>query len=409
MKDEIRRIMNMVKEGRLSPEDAAELIDAITANEDADNGAKASGPESGTSGDDAKGERTGPEQKKDPVKSFVDFVESLGKEVTHNVDWPEVARQIREGAKRGAEGLRQGLEQVSKGKWTWSWSRATEEKVVTLPLGRIEGKLLKIENSCGDVKVVGNADRGEVVATARIRGVDEADAKAKADSYTLMVEESEHEVLIKQPDVSGLTVDLSIKIAGTGNVEIRSNSGDIDVQNTGGSCRIHTHSGDIQMRGLNGPVEAHVQSGDLRLENTSSPSVSVESASGDLVLNNVSGNIRLRSASGDLIVRDCSGKTVSIETVSGDTVVDLVEPVSGTVNIRSVNGNSILSIVDGSDCRVSLSTLRGEVFCSVPLADEHRSEAVVSGRMGDGLGSIDVSAINGDVHLKLRDHSEPAS
>lgn len=406
MKDEIRRIMNMVKEGRLSPEDAAELIDAITASEQADVGEKGSTGDAEPTSKSEKAAGADSGEKKDPIKSFVDFVEGLGKEVSQNVDWPEVARQIREGAKRGAEGLKHGLEQVSKGKWTWSWSKASAEKVVTLPLGPVEGKLLKIENSCGDVKVVGNSDKGEVVATARIRGVDEADAKAKADAYTLMLEESEHEILIKQPDVSGLTVDLAIKIAGTGNVEIRSNSGDVDVQDTGGSCRIHTHSGDIQMRGLNGPVEAHVQSGDLRLENTTSPSVSIESASGDLVLNKVTGNIRLRSASGDLIVRDTSGKTISIETVSGDTVVDLVEPVSGTVNIRSVNGNSILSIADGSDCRVALSTLRGEVFCSVPLTDEHRSEAVVSGRMGDGLGSIDVSAINGDVHLKLRDHSD---
>lgn len=409
MKDEIRRIMNMVKEGRLSPEDAAELIDALTAGEEGGTAETASADADTGRGRSKTGDKVASEDRKDPVKSFVDFVEGLGKEVTQNVDWAEVARQIREGAKRGAEGLRHGLEQVAKGKWNWGWSSAVEEKVVALPLGPLAGRLLRIENSCGDVKVVGNSERGEVVATARIRGVDETDAKAKAESYTVMLEESEHEIVISQPDVSGLSVDLVVKVPGTGNVEIRSNSGDVHVQDTGGSCRVHTHTGDIQMKGLNGPVEAHVQSGDLRLESTSSPSVSIESASGDLVLNRVDGNIRLRSASGNLIVRECKGKTVSIETVSGDTVVDLVEPVSGTVNIRSVNGTSILSIADGSDCRVALSTLRGEVFCSVPLIDEHRGESLVSGRMGDGLGSIDVSAINGDVHLKLRDHTDSVS
>jgi hypothetical protein len=96
---------------------------------------------------------------------------------------------------------------------------------------------------------------------------------------------------------------------------------------------------------------------------------------------------------------------LSIESVSGDVVIDLVEPITGTVSVRTVNGSSTLHVVDGSDCRVSLSTLRGTVSCSVELTDAARSEMHVTGRIGEGTGTLDISAVNGSVEMKLRDQT----
>jgi hypothetical protein len=52
---------------------------------------------------------------------------------------------------------------------------------------------------------------------------------------------------------------------------------------------------------------------------------------------------------------------------------------------------------------VSLSTLRGTVTSSVALDDEARGDQRVTGKLGDGAGTLDVSGINGDINLKLRD------
>ena len=63
--------------------------------------------------------------------------------------------------------------------------------------------------------------------------------------------------------------------------------------------------------------------------------------------------------------------------------------------------NSSASIADGSDCRVSLSTLRGDVTTALKLEDEAKSDQRITGRLGSGKGSLDVSAVTGNVTLEM--------
>jgi hypothetical protein len=393
VKEEIARIMRLVQEGKLSPEDAAELIDAFTATERSE-------------AEEPQGETPPPPpppppgHDKDPFRSFCETMENIGKEVSHSVNWKEVAAQIRTGAQKGVETIREG---IKSGKFNIGWFSAQEVREITMPLTFGEGKLLRIENPCGSVRIAGGFEDSSLSAKAHVRGADEEDARSKAEAYTIIVEESEHQVLIRQPDVTGLSVDLVIQLAQTSAVEVRTQDGNVSVYETGSSAKINTQSGDVHLRGLNGAIEVHVQSGDLVVEDSRTPSLSIENKAGDIKIVGVHGNMNARTASGDVKVRRCSGKSVAIESVSGDVSVDLEEPISGSVSIRTVNGDAALSISDMCDCRVSLSTLRGEVSSSVELQDEARLEQRITGRLGEGTGTIDVSGINGDIALRLRD------
>jgi DUF4097 and DUF4098 domain-containing protein YvlB len=113
--------------------------------------------------------------------------------------------------------------------------------------------------------------------------------------------------------------------------------------------------------------------------------------------------MNVRTASGDVTVKASSGKSLSLESVSGDVWIDLEEPVAGLMNVRTVNGDAFVSIPDGNDARVSLSTLRGRVKCAIDLADTAKSDQRITGRLGDGTGTIDVSAVTGNVTLEMRD------
>lgn len=392
MKEEIARIMRLVQEGKLSPEDAAELIDAFQASEAREHeeaGAEASTPPPPP---DA-------ESLRDPFRNFMDTMENLGKEVTQSVNWHEVAKQVREGAQKGVEGLKQGLEGIKQGKIYFGWFSATETKDVTLPLADVSAKTLRVENPCGDVKIHGGVEEGSVTAHAQIRGADAEDAHIKAEDYTVIIEESDHEVLIRQPDVSGLAVDLEINLKTCPHVEIKTSRGDVDVRDSGGGCRVGNASGDIHLAGLNGAIEITTQNGDLRVESCVTPTLSIENKTGDIHIDDLKGNLNARSASGDVHVRRCSGKTISVESVNGDVRVELTEPVTGSVNIRTVNGDSRVAIPPESDCRVALSTLRGDVNCETELQDEARMEQRITGKLGEGSGSLDVSAVNGDITL----------
>lgn len=398
MKDEIRRIMDLVREGKLSPEDAAEIIDAFMASERAE--ATSDGPPPPPPPFD---EPPKTNESKDPFRSFMDFVEGFGKEVTQSVNWQDVAKHMKTAAEKGMEGIKSGVDQIKQGKVNFGWFSATEIKEITLPLDPGTGKTIRIENPSGSVKVTGGFETSSVSAKAQVRGANAEDAQAKAESYTIIVEESEHYIDIRQPDVSGLSVDLVIQLSVPCHVEARTHHGDVRISDTGAGCRLNTQSGDTFLRGLSGPVEVVAQNGDVSVESCSSPSMAIESKHGDVSLVNVAGNVNARTAGGDIRGRSCSGKTWSVESVSGDVSMEFSEAVSGVLNIRTVNGDTELLVPDGCSCRVSLSTLRGTVTSGIPLDEAATMEQRITGRLGDGAGTIDVSAVNGNIAFKWRD------
>jgi len=404
VRDEVQRISRLVAEGKLSPEDAADLIEAFYASDRKEATAEA-GPSTPPPPPPGATPPPPPGTSKDPFKSFMESIEKITKEGMESVNWKDVSRQAKDTAKKGIDTLRAGVEEISKGKVNMGWITSQEVREVSLPLSIPSGKILKVENAAGNIKIVGGFDVGTVTAHATLKGANLDDARAKAEAYTLILEESDHMVLIRQPDVSGLTVDLSIQLADSIPVEIRGEAGDIQVLDTRSGCRIHSRSGDLALRGLNGPIEITADSGEISVEDSTTPSLSIENKSGDVRLKRVVGNINARTASGDIRVWSSQGKVIALESVSGDVIVDLEEPITGSLNVRAVSGNSIIGICDGSDVRVSLSTLRGDVQCSLPLEDEAKTEQRITGRLGFGNGTLDVSAVTGDITLELRDQA----
>lgn len=408
MKEEIARINKLVAEGKLSPEDAADLIDAFYNSEHEE--AVSVGAESGTKASAVSEEGKTNEEKaysgeskpRDPFRAIIDTVERLGKEVTENVDWKEVTESARTNAKKGLDALKSGLEEVSKGKFNINWLFSTTTREIRLPLTLIEGQILKVENGSGHVTILPDTAESYVIARAKVRGATQEDAKAKADAYTLVVENSEHAVEIKQPHVTGLDVDLDIFVAARPGIEVKSEAGHVTVKDTKNSCRIASTDGRIELSGLEGSVEVQAYSGDVFLENSNSSNVLIENKAGNISVDRVTGNMNLRSASGNISVRGSSGKTIAVEAVSGDISIDVVEPVTGSMNIRTVNGNAWISVPDGSDARVAVTTLRGLAQTSIELQDRAQNDQRITGRLGEGNGSIDVSAVTGNVTLSLR-------
>lgn len=396
----------MVQEGKISPEDAAELIDAFQGDNPSEEPpvAETTPPPPGDGPGDAPppppaGE---PGQKGDFFKGFVDFMNNLDKEVRESVDWKQVADQARQGAQKGLDAVKRAAEEVKAGNINFPLFGVVESRDLTLPLNADGSKIIKIENPCGSVKVTSGHEEGTVTARAKVRGSNAEDAKAKAEEYTLIVEESEHAIIIRQPKIAALTVDLVLQLVHGAEVEVRTDAGEVTIADTGKGARVFSSAGDVSLRGLNGPIEVTMQSGDLSLEDIITPMASLENKAGDISIARIDGNVNARAASGDVTAKGLNGKTLSVESVSGDVKVEFNTPVTGSVNVRTVNGDTHVALPDGCDCRVSISTLRGDVSCTVPLTDEARSAQRITGRLGEGLGTLDISGINGDISLTPR-------
>lgn len=392
-KEEIKRIMKLVQEGKLSPEDAAELIEAFDP-----------AGEEPSAGDEA-GSAEKKEAPKDPFHGVIETIEKLGKDVAQSVNWQDIAQNLKVGVQKGGEALRQAVEEAKQGKFNISFFGGIQEtKEVTLPFQIADGATLRVENMSGDVKIVGNAQSTLVIARASIRGTDAEDAKAKAEAYSPMIEEGDGFVSIRQPDATAIHVDLEIHLTTRAELDLKSRNGDLMIQQVGGGVRVNGTSGDIRITDAEGVIDVNTSSGDVLIQDSNASTLTVENKSGDLRLVNVKGSFNLRTASGDIVVEKSGGRTISVEAVSGDVNVDLVEPVSGAVNIRTVQGDTTLSVPDGCDCRVTMSTLRGYVDCMVDLQDLNRGERRITGRLGEGNGTLDVSAVTGDVRLRQRIH-----
>ena len=136
MKEEIRRINKLVAEGKISPEDAADLIDAFYESEREEREEQAGPTPPPPPGDGTTS--------KDPFRAIVDQIEKLTKEGADAVDWKEFQKQARDGARKGLEFLKTGFDDLSKGRVNIFGSH--ESRDVTLPLSIADGKLLKIES-----------------------------------------------------------------------------------------------------------------------------------------------------------------------------------------------------------------------------------------------------------------------
>ncbi|MEJ5170392.1 MAG: hypothetical protein WHU10_05340, partial [Fimbriimonadales bacterium] len=237
MKEEIARIMRLVQEGKLSPEDGAELIAAFTEGGSRPQSASEQAPNEPPKPPEPP---SATKEHRDPFSSLVDLVESIGKDVSSSVNWKEVAGQVRESAKKAVDAVKSTVEEIrAKGGLFGTQS----ERTIELPLDVPAGKSLLVETRSGNVRVVGGAEEGRVIAKIRVSGGDAAEAADKAKTLDVVLEESETSVQVRAPEDPRASVDFEIRLATQVPIEVRTISGDIRVEDTGSGCRASTTSG----------------------------------------------------------------------------------------------------------------------------------------------------------------------
>ncbi len=393
--------MQLVKEGKLSPEDAAELIEAFQEAPDpsADEPRREAEKEEGVPVD-------GPPKstRNDAFSRFIGSIESVAKEVSTNVNWKDIADTVRTGVEKGVDAVKGAAEDARKHKGPFAniVFGTRIGKTVDLPLQVPEGKKLVVETGSGDVFIEGGHPVGSIKIEATFSAFNEEEAQAACDRYTPSIEESDEAITFRN-NQNNVATDLTIKVAEGTPVVVRIASGDVVCAATNESVRVDAASGDIRVTKAKGLVEVNTASGDVKVSDCQAKNLKVESKSGDVILDKVEAAANVRTTSGDITVYSFQGSNMSAEAASGDVLVDFAGPVDYPVNVRTVSGSATLHVPDGSSVRVNLSTLRGDVKCQLPIQGGVVEQMKVTGQTGEGAGTIDVSTVNGDVFVGLRE------
>ena len=302
------------------------------------------------------------------------------------------------------------------------------EKTVSLAK---DGEVI-LRNIAGDIEVK-VWDKSEVqIRALKISNTDSEElAKANFEKVTIEIFEEGKTLRIEtkrdknyfrnSSSKKNVSVDFWLMIPNRAEADMKSISGDINMEDIGADAKADSVSGDIVMLNTAGVLKAHAVSGDLTITDAAR-GVDCESVSGDLEIRLVKGGAELKTVSGDILLEDSQGD-VEADVISGD--IDLID-ISGAEEIRakSVSGDVLYKGSLNRDGSCTINSLSGNVTLHIPgdsafdlyaktfsgdLKTDFEitlsgtiSKRELRGKVNGGGAELNVKTFSGDVHLRKR-------
>jgi DUF4097 and DUF4098 domain-containing protein YvlB len=371
--------------------------------------------------------------KSESVKTFKQAARSAQKE----------GQKIRQEAKKSGKNIRieLNINFDDDGRPRNDTGQAEHTFTEEVPLSLHDGRILKIVNRIGDVKISSGTGTEPLLKFTRTTWCDDLDKLARLDAVRPVVVSDPsgqvEQILVdaESADDDHITIDLELTLPeeiapsvestfGKVSCENRSSSigrfetqtGDIRLLNIRGEKTsegtIRTRSGGIAINQWDGPsVAAESVSGRLALDGVVSDSASFRSRSGELLLSNlhVGHNLTVESASGDVELRNANvGQSVAVRTQSGDVSIDSIR--AAGVKVESVSGDLSLTGISAVDGGVTFKSVSGDIVAKL-LQTVVLSSSSISGDIDLSFaapftGNLNASTISGDLSVKLLQDSD---
>ena len=246
----------------------------------------------------------------------------------------------------------------------------TEQREMHLDTAGLE----KMSISCGAGALQVEGTRGEdirVTAEIQINGLNAGQAETFArENIELWLRKEGSLARLKSeihkdfPGSARVTVDLTVQIPARLHLDIRDESGAIEVLRMQGNMRVRDGSGEIRIRDAGGNLDVDDGSGGIDIRQVrgtvaltdGSGNIDVQDLQGNAVIRDGSGSISVARVEGDLTIRDGSG-SITVRQVRGEVIVD---DGSGSMDIRDVD-NGVIIESDSSGSR-RISRVRGHII-----------------------------------------------
>jgi hypothetical protein len=271
-----------------------------------------------------------------------------------------------------------------------SWDFDTPGPVrldLELPFGRIDVDTEETTTQT-HVDLEGSGDVQDLIDTATV------ESRARGAG---------HEVRVEVRRRSGFFIsfghgpDLRLRVtcpAGA-DIVVRSKSADLRGRGRFGSAEVKTASGDINLDTVAGDTRVKTASGDVAL--TEGHGLThVQTASGDVAIQQARGDVTVQGVSGDVWVKDAT-QSVHVNTVSGDQRLDAV--MEGSVETQAVSGDILIGVRRGSRVYVDANTVSGSTSSELNLTDAPAEDGDAGDADGGPMVEIRAKTVSGDVSL----------
>ena len=148
---------------------------------------------------------------------------------------------------------------------------------------------------------------------------------------------------------NNISIDYQITAPRSVALNLRSGSGDVEVDNLGRYLKAESGSGSIRAHGLGGPAELRTGSGDIELQEAGSGSVQAATASGSIRVQGLNGGLVARTGSGDIEAGGQLTGAANLQTGSGSIRLHLGP--SAHYNLDASTGSGTIRVPghEGSD------------------------------------------------------------
>jgi DUF4097 and DUF4098 domain-containing protein YvlB len=274
-----------------------------------------------------------------------------------------------------------------------------------------DGKVF-LGNVSGDVAVK-TWDKAEVRIEALKVSEASSEAKAKENCGQVTIEVTREAGLLridtKYPhrktfwggDSLSVSVDYKLWVPSGASVEVKSVSGDVDLESLGGAVKARIVSGSIILRKAAAGADLTTVSGELTLEDVTG-NVYLKTVSGNIEAVRVKGSIEAESVSGGIEMSEISGAAgINAKTLSGNVDYRGLLEAKGRYSLKSHSGNVRMSLPADSAFSFDAETFSGVVDSDFKIEVSGKiSPREVHGTINGGGAEVQLSTFSGSIDLK---------
>lgn len=444
MSEERQRVLRMLKDGKVTVEEAEALLEAL--------GEGPRGPDVGERAADQRGDF---QRMVDDIMKAVDvdgIMESVRESLRRSKsDVGRVKDDVLRATERVRDESRRAAREFRRYAWGHHISRAIEGLWGLTPVAGswtheadlAPSRRLAVHNVWGDARLRAGPDgRIRVAAVTRAWGRDEEEARHLLDAVTITATDEGAGLVIRVSPPAGefhrrFRVDFDVQVPNGVTVELAQARGDVAAAGLGGALAVRAASGDVSVREHRGSVQielakgdvtVHQAAGDVRITSkhgdvtlaTIGGGATVHLMHGDIEASGVKGAVDLHTMHGDVEVEAAAGRvrgsskkgdlelkrpagpvSFELETAHGDisVEVDRFQPGSAS-RMSTMSGDLAARLGDQAHCRISASVTSGEIQAGVNLTDLRRNRRSLEGVLGSANASLEMSTISGDISVE---------